>query len=201
MKKQKQIEQNSTLINKIDRDQIRKRLVWAIKELGFVDAEFLKESGLKKSTFYTLIKKGRKPNSDTLNKLEKMGINKSWLLDGDGVAFNISKEERAWNRIDRILPDIDLKKEPIIKEDVGHEQRAASGELAKSLEHLIRKIGSLPMRSQNKDSVVVFEREQAIEAIIRSLHHLNVGELQRIVDRATGILEERRRAEQERPAK
>lgn len=55
------------------------------------------------------------------------------------------------------------------------------------------------MRSQNKDGVVVFEREQAIEAIISSLHLLNVSELQRIVDRASGILQERRRAEQDAP--
>lgn len=56
------------------------------------------------------------------------------------------------------------------------------------------------MRPQVKDGVVVHEREQAIAAIISSLKLLEVSELQRIVERAMGILEERQRAEQERPA-
>jgi len=66
-------------------NDIGKRLSMAVSELGFMShADFIRGSKISKSTFYTLIKENRRPNSKTLELLNRMGINTLWLLTGQG---------------------------------------------------------------------------------------------------------------------
>lgn len=65
------------------KSSIKDRLLEAVSKLGFLNnADFIRQSGINKGTFYAIIKNGRNPNSKTLALLRVMGINPDWVTDG-----------------------------------------------------------------------------------------------------------------------
>lgn len=178
------------LADKKIKEPIGERLLSAIQALGYKNlGQFVKKNEFNKATFYGIVNQNRSPRSDTLKRLRDLGINIEFLFTGNGEPL-ISKKD--------IIEAAGRDKEQTGLTDEGRD-------FIKTLEGLLMRLNV-----RDDKGAIIIDEEQLHQEIMQLFAKLDTASLEKITMIASAMLlrqksqdkeRERRRAEQERPAK
>jgi|SRR3989304_576039 len=135
------------------------RLQELLNELNLTQKKFGELTSIQPTTISGIIKHGKRPNSDTLQKMHTYGVNVAWLVSGQGTKL-VDK-----NSVSGALD---------VQGETSQTKSKEEGQLLLQLRTVAEKLVRLRReQSSMNPKIVEFEKAEVIEVLTRTIYLLD----------------------------
>jgi hypothetical protein len=167
------MQEKSLKNRKKSENPISVRLKQAIRLAGFSsNKEFFEKSGVRKSTYHSIVSEGRTPNSNTRALIENVGINTDWVLNGVGLPL-LNTDDRTYPESERITGDI-------VRDDSQNDQ------------HTVRGDSALDKLRMYRDGVSSLDSSEVKYLVLEVIEKIPKEEAKKLLKMAEILLEEKK---------